>query len=512
MPEREQRSHGGRVRAVLRRPGAATGRRVPGLHRLSSISAFADAVGVFVDHLADVELWPLAIAVAFYVPRTCSCARAPGGGSCGPPTRGDVLPLALVRRRLPGRASASTRSRRPAAATSSRSTSSRIAAARARRTPTIVATLLVETLFDSFIGLCLIGLRVLPGRAPARARPAVAAGLRVVVARSRTRADAGDRRASSCSSALLPAAARDPGRRADFCGARAPGLHDPAHAAAVPPRVVVLQALGWCCRVGLGLYFLEAFGIDGVRCATRCSCWSSARLATLLPFTPGRRRHAAGADRGRARRRGLARPACSRSRSAMQVGRGGRRTSSVGFIALALMLRTSRPQRALGDARAHDAARPRASAPSMPRTRAGAAPPGAEARRAAVRRVAHGRLGVDARARAASRSAVRPTGHDRERLDARAMSSRSTSPPARRSASVGVRFESGVPGLCGCAGTTFQSSARSSSPRSSSSPCTIVPDCSAQPSGRRLRGGRAGPSACSVRSAVKAMPLKRPPA
>ncbi len=55
-----------------------------------------------------------------------------------------------------------------------------------------------------------------------------------------------------------------------------------------------------------------------------------------------------------------------------------------------------------------------------------------------------------------ARSALRPTAIDGAR-PRRSISSPSTSAPARSSPTEGVRFESGSPGRCGCAGTTFQS-------------------------------------------------------
>ncbi len=71
-------------------------------------------------------------------------------------------------------------------------------------------------------------------------------------------------------------------------GARAAGLHDPAHAAPLlPAGRRSRSSIGWGCRVGLGgRFFLEAFGIPGtVRNALLVMVVGS--LTTLLPVTPG---------------------------------------------------------------------------------------------------------------------------------------------------------------------------------------------------------------------------------
>ena len=143
-----------------------------------------------------------------------------------------------------------------------------------------------------------------------------------------------------------------------------------------------------------------------------------------------------------------------------------------------------------------------------PRPLARRGSPGAETSRKAVAPPLAGWRTHASQSRPSSpsaRSALRPTATS-ARGRRRSISSPSTSAPARSSPTAGVRFESGSPGRCGCAGTTFQSTVSASIPSVASAPWTIVPDCSAQPSGRTLVAAYGGPQPCSVRSAVNAMP------
>ena len=101
---------------------------------------------------------------AYYRWRSCAGAYLSGVGlnALIPARGGDLLKLYLVRLRLP---------------------ESRIA--------TVVATLLVETLLDTFIGPALFVYAYTRGRGPAAARPAAPAGVRVVRSPSGTRAPRG---------------------------------------------------------------------------------------------------------------------------------------------------------------------------------------------------------------------------------------------------------------------------------------------------------------------------------
>jgi uncharacterized membrane protein YbhN (UPF0104 family) len=248
---------------------------------LSSISAFADAARVFLNHLADVKLWPLTIALALHTAnlllrtfawyailraaypgtryryRSCAGAYLAGVGvnAIAPARGGDLVKIFLTRTRLAG-----------------------------STTPTIVASLLVETLTDVVLGAALLGYalsqHVLP-RVPelpsipafewswAASNPTLTAiiatfillaGILIV------------RRAKIAGQAF---AARV---RQGFTILRTPRRYVIA--------VVIPQLVGWACRVGAAAAFLEAFGIPGtLRNALLVMVVGS--LTTLLPFTPG---------------------------------------------------------------------------------------------------------------------------------------------------------------------------------------------------------------------------------
>ena len=62
------------------------------------------------------------------------------------------------------------------------------------------------------------------------------------------------------------AASRAPAARAASGRRAAPGRRDPAHTSALPPsRVALVQVGAWCCRIGVVLCLLAAFGLPGDR-------------------------------------------------------------------------------------------------------------------------------------------------------------------------------------------------------------------------------------------------------
>ena len=356
--------------------------------------------------------------------------------------------------------------------------------------PTIVATLLAETLLDACIGLCLMAfalyLGVFPDVPSLPSRPAfefswLAAHPRLTLAGAAAAVVGGFFLYRYVAGHVRNFRERV---RQGFTIFRTPRRY--------LTRVAVPQLIGWFFRVASAFQMLVAFGIEAsVRNALLVLVVGA--ISTLLPLTPG----------GVGTQQGLivlvlAGTASRGSLLAFSVGAQVTVTVTngvVGLIALALMVRHFSPRRAIADARssrdqgqstgpaALDARRTWPARPEQPARKA-VAPPLAGCRTAGA--VVDAELGQRALRAAADRA--------RSRAARRGDESASTSPPAASSATVGVRLLSGAPGWCGCAGTTFQSSARSSAPRSSSSPCTIVPDCSDQPSGRTLEGRRAGPS------------------
>jgi uncharacterized membrane protein YbhN (UPF0104 family) len=248
---------------------------------LSSISSFTDAARVFFDHLADVQLWPLAIALLLHTAnlllrtfawyailraaypdtkyryRSCAGAYLAGVGvnAIAPARGGDLVKIFLTRTRLEG-----------------------------STTPTIISSLLVETLIDIVLGAALLGYaltqHVLP-RVPelpripafewswAASNPTLAAiiatfillALILIVRRAKTAGQAFAARV-----------------RQGFTILRTPRRYIVA--------VVIPQLAGWGCRVGAAAAFLEAFGIPGtLRNALLVMVVGS--LTTLLPVTPG---------------------------------------------------------------------------------------------------------------------------------------------------------------------------------------------------------------------------------
>jgi uncharacterized membrane protein YbhN (UPF0104 family) len=248
---------------------------------LSSISAFTDAARVFLNHLAEVRLWPLVIALllhtvnlmlrtsawyailraaypgARYRYRSCAGAYLAGVGvnAIAPARGGDLVKIFLTRTRLEG-----------------------------STTPTILASLLVETLIDAVLGIAILGYaltqHVLP-RVPelpsipafewswAVSNPTVTA---IVITFLLLASMLAVRRVKAAGVAF---AARV---RQGFTILRTPRRYFIA--------VAVPQLVGWGCRVGSAAAFLEAFGIPGtLRNALLVMVVGS--LTTLLPVTPG---------------------------------------------------------------------------------------------------------------------------------------------------------------------------------------------------------------------------------
>jgi uncharacterized membrane protein YbhN (UPF0104 family) len=248
---------------------------------LSSISAFADAARVFLNHLADVKLWPLTIALLLHTAnlllrtfawyailraaypgtkyryRSCAGAYLAGVGvnAIAPARGGDLVKIFLTRQRLEG-----------------------------STTPTVISSLLVETLTDIVLGGVLLGYaltqHVLP-RVPelpsipafewswAASNPTLTAIIATFILLACILIV---RRAKAAGQAF---AARV---RQGFTILRTPRRYLVA--------VVIPQLAGWACRVGAAAAFLEAFGIPGtLRNALLVMVVGS--LTTLLPVTPG---------------------------------------------------------------------------------------------------------------------------------------------------------------------------------------------------------------------------------
>ena len=199
-------------------------------------------------------------------------------------------------------------------------------------------------------------LRVHPGRGAAVARPAAPPAFELSLAVRHPRAAGRSSRRSCCSgSCAAPrvTVARDFRERVrqGFTILRPPRRY--------AIQVAFPQALGWLCRVGT--MFDIPRGVQhpaDLRNALLVLVVGS--ISTLLPLYPRRRGDPAGADRGRAR-------SGARLGAAVVLGRHAvhRHVANalLGFIALALMLRSLSLRKAIRDARAHHASdsQPRAS-------------------------------------------------------------------------------------------------------------------------------------------------------
>jgi uncharacterized membrane protein YbhN (UPF0104 family) len=315
---------------------------------LSSISAFGDALRVFLEHLAEVKLWPLAIALALhainlllrtgawysilraaypgvrYRYRSCAGAYLAGVGvnAIAPARGGDLVKIFLTRTRLEG-----------------------------STTPTILATLLVETLIDIVLGCMIFAFALTQHTLPrvpelpsipafewswAVANPTITAIIATFLLL------AGMLVLRRVKAAGVAFAARV---RQGFTILRQPRRYF--------ATVALPQLIGWACRVGSAAAFLEAFGIPGtLRNALLVMVVGS--LTTLLPVTPG----------GVGTQQALIVVVLSGAASDAQllsfsVGAQAAVMISnavIGGIALVLMLRTLSLRSAIGHARHHQRA------------------------------------------------------------------------------------------------------------------------------------------------------------
>jgi uncharacterized membrane protein YbhN (UPF0104 family) len=315
--------------------------------RLSSITAFGDALRVFLNHLAEVKLAPLAIALLLhtvnlllrtrawysilraaypgvrYPYRSCAGAYLAGVGvnAIAPARGGDLVKIFLTRTRLEG-----------------------------STTPTILAALLVETLIDAVLGLVIFAFALTQHTLPripelpsipafewswAVSNPTITAIIATFILLAGMLAL---RRVKAAGRAFAERV------RQGFTI-----LHQPRRYFAT---VVFPQALGWFCRVGTMYYMLRAFSIHAsIRNALLVLVVGS--VSTLLPLTPG----GVGTQQalivvvlaGQAPRSGLL---------SFSVGMQAIITAAnavLGFIALTLMVKSLSLRKAIRDARAHHA-------------------------------------------------------------------------------------------------------------------------------------------------------------
>jgi uncharacterized membrane protein YbhN (UPF0104 family) len=248
---------------------------------MNDINAFADAVRVFATHLADVKLGPLAVALLLhsinlllrtgawysilraaypgvkYRYRSCAGAYLAGVGvnAIAPARGGDLVKIFLTRTRLEG-----------------------------STTPTILASLLVETLIDAVLGIIILGYaltqHVLPRVPELPSLPAFEWSWAVA-----------NPTVTAIIATFILLAAIITARRLHIAGKAFAARVRQGFTILRNPRryaltVAAPQLVGWVCRVGAAAAFLEAFGIPGtLRNALLVMVVGS--LTTLLPVTPG---------------------------------------------------------------------------------------------------------------------------------------------------------------------------------------------------------------------------------
>jgi len=248
---------------------------------VNDISAFADAARVFANHLADVKLGPLMVGLLLhtinlllrtsawysilraaypgvkYRYRSCAGAYLAGVGvnAIAPARGGDLVKIFLTRTRLEG-----------------------------STTPTLLASLLVETLIDAVLGVVILiyalSQHVLPRVPELPSLPAFEWSWAVA-----------NPTVTSIIATFILLACIITARRLHIAGkAFAARVRQGFTILRTPRRyaltVAVPQLLGWACRVAAAAAFLEAFGIPGtLRNALLVMVVGS--LTTLLPFTPG---------------------------------------------------------------------------------------------------------------------------------------------------------------------------------------------------------------------------------
>ena len=152
--------------------------------------------------------------------------------------------------------------------------------------PAVTSSFLVQTVFDTTVGVLVLALRDHPGPAAAAAADPRPARLRDLLL-GRPPADAADRHRRHCcwrsrSAIYLP---RPPRARASGTGSNR------AWSSSAEPRrylreVAAWQGVGWLCRFAAFWFFLEAFGIGG-SIGNVMLVMSVQAIANIVPFTPG---------------------------------------------------------------------------------------------------------------------------------------------------------------------------------------------------------------------------------
>jgi len=248
---------------------------------MSSARAFADATKAFLDHLADVKLLPLVGAIACHLGNLLLRTRAwlnilraaypaqrvrwrgvlgayvagVGINAFAPARGGDLVKLYAVRQRIRGATA-----------------------------PTLVASLVAETLFDLAVAIALIVFTYASGRLPQLPRiPESSAFEWSFIARHLEAVAFVVLASMILGVALVRYLAHHVRQFWARVGQGMAILRTPRRYLRL---VAAYQALGWCLRVGVAYLLLDAFGASA-SVQNALVVLVVGAVATLLPFTPG---------------------------------------------------------------------------------------------------------------------------------------------------------------------------------------------------------------------------------
>jgi uncharacterized membrane protein YbhN (UPF0104 family) len=254
---------------------------MPAADLASSFNSFFDAAGAFFDHLSDIRWAPFALALAFLLamqlartwawrnvllaaypgtpipfPRLAAAYLAGAGINAIVPARaGDVTKVFLAKRQVPGSSY-----------------------------PTVASSFLVQTVFDTTVGLLVLFYAISQGLLPKPPRlphlPAFEISFWANHPRTLLIVTAALLLVAAVAIYLLAHRVRRfwVGVRQGLVILTEPGRY--------LREVASWQGVGWLCRFAAFWFFLEAFGIGG-SVGDVMLVMSVQAISTIVPFTPG---------------------------------------------------------------------------------------------------------------------------------------------------------------------------------------------------------------------------------
>jgi uncharacterized membrane protein YbhN (UPF0104 family) len=254
---------------------------MPAADLASSFNSFFDAAGAFFDHLSDIRWAPFALALAFLLamqlartwawrnvllaaypgtpipfPRLAAAYLAGAGINAIVPARaGDVTKVFLAKRQVPGSSY-----------------------------PTVASSFLVQTVFDTTVGLLVLFYAISQGLLPKPPRlphlPAFEISFWANHPRTLLIVTATLLLVAAVAIYLLAHRVRR------FWAGVRQGLVILTEPGRYLREVASWQGVGWLCRFAAFWFFLEAFGIGG-SVGDVMLVMSVQAISTIVPFTPG---------------------------------------------------------------------------------------------------------------------------------------------------------------------------------------------------------------------------------